>query len=37
MAALFVAVLLAALVYLWRVGGLDWAPGRTSSVRVAAS
>ncbi len=26
-AALFVAVLLAALFYVWRVGGLDWAPG----------
>jgi NADH-quinone oxidoreductase subunit A len=26
MAALFVAVLLAALAYLWRVGGLDWGP-----------
>jgi NADH-quinone oxidoreductase subunit A len=28
MAALFIIVLLAALFYLWRVGGLDWAPGR---------
>jgi NADH-quinone oxidoreductase subunit A len=27
-AAIFIAVLLAALMYLWRVGGLDWAPGR---------
>jgi NADH-quinone oxidoreductase subunit A len=27
-AAIFIAALLAALVYLWRVGGLDWAPGR---------
>jgi NADH-quinone oxidoreductase subunit A len=27
MAALFIAVLLAALFYIWRVGGLDWAPG----------
>ena len=27
-ATIFIAVLLAALVYLWRVGGLDWAPGR---------
>jgi NADH-quinone oxidoreductase subunit A len=26
-AAIFIAVLLAALLYLWRVGGLDWAPG----------
>jgi NADH-quinone oxidoreductase subunit A len=29
-AAIFVAVLLAALFYVWRVGGLDWAPGRRS-------
>jgi len=28
MAAIFVGVLLAALFYVWRVGGLDWAPGR---------
>jgi NADH-quinone oxidoreductase subunit A len=28
MAALFIGVLLAALFYIWRVGGLDWAPGR---------
>jgi len=28
MAAIFVVVLLAALFYVWRVGGLDWAPGR---------
>jgi NADH-quinone oxidoreductase subunit A len=28
MAAIFIAVLLAALFYVWRVGGLDWAPGR---------
>jgi len=27
MAATFIAVLLAALFYLWRVGALDWAPG----------
>jgi NADH-quinone oxidoreductase subunit A len=27
MAAIFIVVLLAALFYLWRVGGLDWAPG----------
>jgi len=26
MAALFIVVLLAALAYLWRVGGLDWGP-----------
>ena len=26
-ATIFIAVLLAALFYLWRVGGLDWAPG----------
>lgn len=26
MAAMFIAVLLAALFYLWRAGGLDWAP-----------
>lgn len=25
-AALFIAILLAGLVYLWRIGGLDWAP-----------
>jgi NADH-quinone oxidoreductase subunit A len=28
MAAIFILVLLAALFYVWRVGGLDWAPGR---------
>ena len=28
MAAIFIVVLLAALFYVWRVGGLDWAPGR---------
>jgi NADH-quinone oxidoreductase subunit A len=28
MAATFILVLLAALFYIWRVGGLDWAPGR---------
>ena len=28
MAAIFIVVLLAALFYLWRAGGLDWAPGR---------
>jgi NADH-quinone oxidoreductase subunit A len=27
-AAIFIAVLLAALFYVWRVGGLDWAPAR---------
>jgi NADH-quinone oxidoreductase subunit A len=27
-ATVFIAVLLAALFYLWRVGALDWAPGR---------
>jgi NADH-quinone oxidoreductase subunit A len=27
-AAIFIAVLLAALFYLWRVGGLDWAPAQ---------
>jgi len=26
--AIFVGVLLAALIYLWRVGALDWGPGR---------
>jgi NADH-quinone oxidoreductase subunit A len=26
-AAIFIVVLLAALFYVWRVGGLDWAPG----------
>jgi len=30
-AAIFVAVLLAALFYLWRVGALDWAPGRRAA------
>src|SRR5271156_573950 len=30
MAALFIVVLLAALFYLWRVGGLEWSPGRKS-------
>lgn len=30
MAAIFILVLLAALVYLWREGGLDWSPGRRS-------
>jgi NADH-quinone oxidoreductase subunit A len=30
MAAVFVVVLLAALFYVWRTGGLDWAPGRES-------
>src|SRR5580692_2977407 len=30
MAAIFIVVLLAALFYLWRVGGLDWSPGRKS-------
>jgi NADH-quinone oxidoreductase subunit A len=29
-AAIFIVVLLAALFYIWRVGGLDWAPGRKS-------
>jgi NADH-quinone oxidoreductase subunit A len=29
-AAIFILVLLAALFYLWRVGGLDWAPGSKS-------
>jgi NADH-quinone oxidoreductase subunit A len=28
MATVFISVLLAALLYIWRVGGLDWAPGR---------
>jgi NADH-quinone oxidoreductase subunit A len=28
MAAIFIVVLLAALLYVWRVGGLDWAPAR---------
>ena len=27
-AAIFILLLLAALFYVWRVGGLDWAPGR---------
>ena len=30
MVALFIVVLLAALFYLWRVGGLEWSPGRKS-------
>ncbi len=29
-AAIFVVVLLAGLVYIWRLGGLDWAPTRKS-------
>jgi NADH-quinone oxidoreductase subunit A len=33
MAALFIVVLLAALVYLCRAGGLDWAPGGKSVER----
>jgi NADH-quinone oxidoreductase subunit A len=33
MAAIFIAVLLAALFYLWRVGGLDWAPARSGRER----
>jgi NADH-quinone oxidoreductase subunit A len=32
---IFIVVLLAALFYLWRVGGLDWAPGH-KSVEVRA-
>jgi NADH-quinone oxidoreductase subunit A len=28
MAAIFIVVLLAALFYVWRAGGLEWAPGR---------
>jgi NADH-quinone oxidoreductase subunit A len=28
MATVFIVVLLAALFYVWRAGGLDWAPGR---------
>lgn len=35
--AVFVAVLLAALAYLWRVGGLDLAPTSTSSHRRAGA
>ncbi|MDE2447963.1 MAG: NADH-quinone oxidoreductase subunit A [Gammaproteobacteria bacterium] len=31
MAAIFIVVLLAALFYLWRAGGLDWAPRRESA------
>jgi NADH-quinone oxidoreductase subunit A len=34
MAATFIAVLLAALFYLWRVGALDWAPGSRISTEV---
>lgn len=34
MATIFIAVLLAALFYLWRVGGLDWAPGAEVSQRT---
>jgi NADH-quinone oxidoreductase subunit A len=33
-AAIFVVVLLAALFYVWRVGGLDWAPGRQSGANA---
>src|SRR5580692_11769876 len=29
-AAIFIVVLLAALFYVWRLGGFDWAPGRKS-------
>jgi NADH-quinone oxidoreductase subunit A len=29
-AAIFILVLLAGLIYIWRLGGLDWAPTRTS-------
>ena len=29
-AALFIGVLLAGLIYIWRLGGLDWAPTRKS-------
>lgn len=32
---IFVAILLAALVYLWRVGALDWSPRRARDERVA--
>lgn len=31
MAAIFIAVLLVALFYLWRVGALDWAPARDAN------
>jgi NADH-quinone oxidoreductase subunit A len=31
MAAIFIVVLLAALLYVWRVGGLEWAPARRSA------
>jgi NADH-quinone oxidoreductase subunit A len=33
MAAIFIAVLLAALFYLWRMGALDWAPGIKQAAR----
>jgi NADH-quinone oxidoreductase subunit A len=31
----FIAIMVAALVYLWRLGALDWAPPRSSEVRAA--
>jgi NADH-quinone oxidoreductase subunit A len=34
MATLFIAVLLAALFYLWRVSGLDWSPGSKRDPQV---
>jgi NADH-quinone oxidoreductase subunit A len=33
-ATIFIVVLLAALFYVWRVGGLDWAPGRKRVTEV---
>lgn len=36
-AALFVAILLAALAYLWRLGGLDWGPRRATESTGEAS
>src|SRR5580698_4137376 len=33
MATIFIAVLLAALFYLWRMGALDWAPGIKQAAR----
>ena len=36
-AALFILALLAALFYLWRVGGLDWAPGSKSVAQANRS
>ena len=36
-AGIFILALLAALFYLWRVGGLDWAPGSKSLAQATRS